>query len=141
MMLKVSSVNYSTRPGFSPSFVGTCFFDFFLQTGYDAECTSGKSGVLRLHILFCEVYEMADQVNTGEYVTFIAYGGIPVTIVRYGGTFVRPVSYGGKRVTNVRYGGQQISIDREAELPEFVKEELVLCQSSCSYFNLRCLPL
>jgi hypothetical protein len=67
---------------------------------------------------------MADQVSSGEYVTFVPQGGIPVTIVRYGGTFVRVVFYGGKPVTYVRSGGQQVSVPAEAELPEFVKEEL-----------------
>jgi hypothetical protein len=67
---------------------------------------------------------MAEQVLSGEYVTFVRSGGIPVTIVRYGGTFVRVVFYGGKQVTYVRSGGQEISIPMEAELPEFVKEEL-----------------
>jgi hypothetical protein len=67
---------------------------------------------------------MADQISSGEYVTFVPYGGIPVTIVKYGGIFVRVVSYGGKQVTYVRSGGAEIAIPREAELPEFVKEEL-----------------
>ena len=60
---------------------------------------------------------MADSVLSGEYVTFVRQGGIPVTIVRV-------ISYGGKPVTFVRSGGVEISIDREAELPEFVKEEI-----------------
>ena len=67
---------------------------------------------------------MADSITTGDNVTFVPYGGIQVTIVRDGGTFVRVLSYGGKQVTYVRSGGAPISIDREAELPEFVKEEL-----------------
>jgi hypothetical protein len=67
---------------------------------------------------------MADQITSGEYGTFVRAGGIPVTIVRYGGTFVRVVFYGGKPVTYVRSGGQEISIPMEAELPEFVKEDL-----------------
>lgn len=67
---------------------------------------------------------MAEQVSSGEYVTFVPQGGIPVTIVRYGGTFVRVLFYGGKPVTYVRSGGQLVSVPTEAELPEFVKEEL-----------------
>lgn len=67
---------------------------------------------------------MADSILSGEYITFVRQGGIPVTIVRGKGIFVRVASYGGKPVTFVRSGGVEISIDREAELPEFVKEEI-----------------
>lgn len=67
---------------------------------------------------------MAASVSSGEYVTFVRQGGIPVTLVRDRGTFVRVIGYGGKPVTLVRSGGVEISIDREAELPEFVKEEI-----------------
>jgi hypothetical protein len=37
---------------------------------------------------------------------------------------VRVIRYEGKPVTFVKYGGTQIYIDREAELPEEIKEEL-----------------
>ena len=29
---------------------------------------------------------MADELRSGDYVTFVRTGGIPVTVVRYGGT-------------------------------------------------------
>jgi hypothetical protein len=74
-------------------------------------------------MVFAEA-KMADQILSGEYVTFVGQGGAPVTIVRYGGTYVRVTSYGGKAVTYVRYGGTPIFIDREVDLPEEVKEEL-----------------
>ncbi len=67
---------------------------------------------------------MPDNISSGEYITFVRYGGIPVTIVRHGGTFVRVTSFGGKQVTYVRNGGTPIYVDREAELPEDVKEDL-----------------
>lgn len=57
---------------------------------------------------------MADQIYSGDFVAFVRQGGIPVTIVRSGGTYVR--------VTN--YGGTSIFVDREAELPEEIKDEL-----------------
>jgi len=72
---------------------------------------------------FLEV-NVTDQVLSGEYVTFVAQGGIPVTVVRYGGTYVRITSYGGKQVTYVKYGGAPITVDTERELPEEVKEEM-----------------
>ena len=28
---------------------------------------------------------MADEIRSGDYVTFVRTGGIPVTVVRYGG--------------------------------------------------------
>jgi hypothetical protein len=65
-----------------------------------------------------------DQIASGEYVTFVAVGGIPVTVVRYGGTYVRITSYGGIQVTYVKYGGNPITVDTERELPEEVKEEM-----------------
>jgi hypothetical protein len=67
---------------------------------------------------------MPDQIRSGEYITFVHQGGIPVTIVKYGGIYVRVTSYGGKAVTFVRSGGTLISIGMEAELPEEIKEEL-----------------
>ncbi len=67
---------------------------------------------------------MPDQIRSGEYISFVRQGGIPVTIVKYGGLYVRVVSYGGKPVTFVRSGGTPISVDMEAELPEEIKEEI-----------------
>ena len=67
---------------------------------------------------------MADEFTPGEFVTFVRQGGIPVSIVRYGGTYVRVARYGGKQVTFVSYGGTPISVDKEAELPEDIKETL-----------------
>jgi hypothetical protein len=67
---------------------------------------------------------MPDQIHSGEYVSFVRQGGVPVTIVKYGGLYVRVISYGGKPVTFVRSGGTLISVDLEAELPEDVKEEI-----------------
>jgi hypothetical protein len=67
---------------------------------------------------------MAENLLTGEFVTFIPHGGMPVSIVRYGGVYVRVTRYGGKQVTYVPYGGTPITIDREAELPEDVKEQI-----------------
>jgi hypothetical protein len=67
---------------------------------------------------------MAENLLTGEFVTFIPQGGLPVSIVRYGGIYVRVTRYGGKQVTHVPYGGTPITIDREAELPEDVKEQI-----------------
>jgi hypothetical protein len=45
---------------------------------------------------------MADQIYSGDFVAFVRQGGIPVTI----------------------YGRTSIFVDREAELPEEIKEEL-----------------
>jgi hypothetical protein len=67
---------------------------------------------------------MADDVLSGEYVTFVTQGGSPVTIVRLGGVYVRVTSYGGKPVTFVKYGGTPISVDSESLLPEDVKEDM-----------------
>jgi hypothetical protein len=67
---------------------------------------------------------MADEIRSGEYVTFVPQGGVPVTIVRYGGIYVRVISYGGTPVTYVKYGGQPIGLDSEMNLPDDVKEEL-----------------
>jgi hypothetical protein len=67
---------------------------------------------------------MAEEIRSGEYITFVRDGGVPVTIVHYGGVFVRVTSFGGKLVTCVKSGGTQISVDIEAELPEDVKEEI-----------------
>jgi hypothetical protein len=67
---------------------------------------------------------MAENLLTGEFITFIPRGGLPVSIVRYGGIYVRVTRYGGKQVTYVPYGGTPITIDREAELPEDVKEQI-----------------
>jgi hypothetical protein len=67
---------------------------------------------------------MADEIQSGEYITFVQDGGTPVTIVHFGGVFVRVISYGGKLVTCVQSGGTPISVDIEAELPEDVKEEI-----------------
>ncbi len=67
---------------------------------------------------------MADEIRSGEYITFVRYGGTPVSIVRQGGTFVRVTQYGGKPVTFVRSGGTPVFVERVAELPEEVKEEL-----------------
>ena len=67
---------------------------------------------------------MAENLLTGEFVTFIPHGGLPVSIVHYGGVYVRVTRYGGKQVTYVPYGGTPITIDREAELPEEVKEQI-----------------
>jgi hypothetical protein len=67
---------------------------------------------------------MAKEIRSGEYITFVREGGTPVTIVHYGGIFVRVTSYGGKMVTCVRSGGTPISVDIEAELPEYVKDEI-----------------
>lgn len=65
---------------------------------------------------------MAEDLLTGDFVTFVPHGGLAVSIVRYGGVYVRVTRYGGKQVTYVPYGGTPITIDREAELPEDVKE-------------------
>jgi len=65
---------------------------------------------------------MADQIYSGDFVTFVRQGGIPVTIVRSGGTYVRVTNYGGKPETYVKYGGTPIFVDREAELSEEIKE-------------------
>jgi hypothetical protein len=67
---------------------------------------------------------MAEKLLTGDFVTFSPYGGLPVSIVRYGGTYVRVLRYGGKQVTYVPNGGTPITIDREAELPEEVKQQI-----------------
>jgi hypothetical protein len=67
---------------------------------------------------------MVEKLLTGEFVTFVPYGGLPVSIVRYGGIYVRVTRYGGKQVTYVPHGGTPITIDREAELPEDVKEQV-----------------
>jgi hypothetical protein len=67
---------------------------------------------------------MVENLFTGEFVTFIPIGGLPVSIVRYGGVYVRVSRYGGKPVTFVPHGGKPISIDREAELPEDIKEQI-----------------
>ena len=48
---------------------------------------------------------MADQINPGEYVTFVRQGGIPVRVVRYGGTYVRLAYNGGRLVTVDQHGG------------------------------------
>jgi hypothetical protein len=67
---------------------------------------------------------VADQVFSNDYVTFVRQGGIPVTIVRQGGIYVRVTSSGGKPVTYVKYGGKQITVDREANLPEDIQEQI-----------------
>jgi hypothetical protein len=67
---------------------------------------------------------MAEKLLTGDLVTFVPYGGLPVSIVRYGGTYVRIIRYGGKQVTYFPNGGTPITIDREAELPEDVKGQI-----------------
>jgi hypothetical protein len=67
---------------------------------------------------------MTEKLLTGDFVTFVHFGGLPVSIVRYGGTYVRILRYGGKQVTYVPNGGTPITIDREAELPEDVKEQI-----------------
>ena len=68
---------------------------------------------------------MADEIHSGEYVTFVPTGGVPVTIVRYGGIYVRVISDGGTAVTYVKYGGQPIGLDSEMNLPDEIKEDLV----------------
>jgi hypothetical protein len=67
---------------------------------------------------------VSDQIKSGEYITFVAQGGIPVSVARYGGTYVRITSFGGKQVTFVKFGGVPITVDTERELPEEVKEEM-----------------
>lgn len=67
---------------------------------------------------------MAQELRSGEYVTFVRQGGIPVTVVRSGGTYVRVTPHGGTLVTNVRYGGIRVYVDNERELPEEVKEDI-----------------
>jgi hypothetical protein len=67
---------------------------------------------------------MPDEIKPGEFVTFVRQGGIPVSIVRYGGTYVRIASSGGKLVTYASYGGTPVSVDREDQLPEDIKEML-----------------
>ncbi len=67
---------------------------------------------------------MPDQIRSGQYVTFVGQGGIPVTVVRYGGIYVRVTSDGGTPVTYVKYGGTPISVDNEMDLPEDVRDDL-----------------
>ena len=67
---------------------------------------------------------MSDTIASGEWVTFVHQGGIPVTIVRYGGTYVRVIVYGGKKVTFVHSGGIPVTVDSEARLPDEVKQEI-----------------
>jgi hypothetical protein len=67
---------------------------------------------------------MPDQVISGDYVTFVRQGGIPVTVARQGGVYVRVIRYGGKPVTYVKHGGALVTVDREAYLPEDVQEEI-----------------
>ncbi len=57
---------------------------------------------------------MPKQIRSGEYISFVGQGGIPVTVVRYGGLFVRVISY----------GGTPISVDNELDLPEEIREDL-----------------
>jgi hypothetical protein len=64
------------------------------------------------------------EINPGEYVSFVRQGGIPVRIVRYDGIYVRVIRYGGKPVTFVPYGGTPVIIDRDANLPEDVQEQI-----------------
>jgi hypothetical protein len=67
---------------------------------------------------------MADQVFSGDTITFVRQGGVPVTVVRRGGIFVRVASSGGKPVRYVPHGGALITVERESELPEDVKEQI-----------------
>jgi hypothetical protein len=67
---------------------------------------------------------MTETIMSGEYVSFVREGGIPVTIVKYGGTYVRVTWSGGKQVRYVPYGGTPITVDREANLPEDIQREL-----------------
>ncbi len=67
---------------------------------------------------------MAEEIRSGDYVTFVRQGGIPVSLVRYGGTYVRVTGSGGKPVTFVQYGGEPISVDDEKRLPEEIRELL-----------------
>ena len=70
---------------------------------------------------------MAENLLTGEFVTFIPHGGLPVSIVHYGGVYVRVTRYGGKQVTYVPYGGTPITIVAtadERDEAEWVAREL-----------------
>lgn len=67
---------------------------------------------------------MPEEIRSGEYISFVGQGGIPVTVVRYDGLFVRVISYGGTPVTYVKYGGTPISVDNELDLPEEIREDL-----------------
>jgi hypothetical protein len=67
---------------------------------------------------------MAAPIAPGEYVSFVSAGGTPVTVVRTGGVYVRVIHHGGKAVTFVRNGGIQITVDSEANLPQYIQEEI-----------------
>ncbi len=67
---------------------------------------------------------MPEQLYSGDWISFVRQGGIPVTVVRYGGTYVRVTRFGGKEVTFVRNGGTLITVEDEALLPEDVKEQI-----------------
>ena len=67
---------------------------------------------------------MSGGIISGDRVTFVPRGGTPVTLVRSGGIFVRITQQGGKPVTYVKYGGKLVSVDREVDLPEEVKEQI-----------------
>lgn len=67
---------------------------------------------------------MASQIVAGDYVSFVSSGGTPVTILRTGGIFVKVIHHGGKPVTFVRKGGTLISVYSEANLPQYIQEEI-----------------
>jgi hypothetical protein len=67
---------------------------------------------------------MAASIGAGEIVSFVSSGGTPVTVVRTGGIYLRVIHSGGKPVTFVRNGGTLITVDREANLPQYIQEEL-----------------
>jgi hypothetical protein len=67
---------------------------------------------------------MAASIAAGEYVSFVSSGGTPVTVVRTGGIYVKVIHHGGKPVTFVRNGGMLITVDREANLPQHIQEEI-----------------
>ncbi len=64
------------------------------------------------------------ELQPGDFVTFVPSGGIPVRLTRYGGTFVRLARAGGRLVTFSRYEGEAITVDREADLPDELKQTL-----------------
>ncbi len=67
---------------------------------------------------------MPDQVLSGDWITFVREGGIPVKVVRTGGIYVRVISYGGKPVSYDRYNGTPITVESEALLPDYIKEDI-----------------
>jgi hypothetical protein len=67
---------------------------------------------------------MADQLQPGEYVTFVRQGGIPVRLVRFSSVYVRVTPSGGRLVTLDKYGGIPISVNDERLLPEEIKEQI-----------------